>query len=48
MCIRDSMENVLASPHLGYVEKDSYELYFGSAFQNIVDFANGTPRNVLQ
>ena len=42
------MENVLASPHLGYVEKDSYELYFRSAFQNIVDFANGTPLNVLQ
>ncbi|GGI55128.1 D-2-hydroxyacid dehydrogenase family protein [Oxalicibacterium solurbis] len=42
------MENVLASPHLGYVEKDSYELYFHSAFQNIVDFANGAPRNVLQ
>lgn len=42
------MENVLASPHLGYVEKDSYELYFRSAFQNIVDFANGTLRNVLQ
>lgn len=42
------MENVLASPHLGYVEKDSYELYFRSVFQNIVDFANGTPNNVLQ
>lgn len=42
------MENVLASPHLGYVEKDSYELYFGSAFQNIVDYANGRPKNVLQ
>lgn len=42
------MENVLASPHLGYVEKDSYELYFRSAFQNVVDFANGAPRNVLQ
>lgn len=42
------MENVLASPHLGYVEKDSYELYFRSAFQNVVDFANGVPRNVLQ
>ena len=41
------MENVLASPHLGYVEKDSYELYFGAAFQNVVDFANGTPNNVL-
>jgi D-3-phosphoglycerate dehydrogenase len=41
------MENVLATPHLGYVEKDSYELYFRAAFQNLVDFANGTPRNVL-
>jgi D-3-phosphoglycerate dehydrogenase len=39
--------NVLATPHLGYVEKDSYELYFRAAFQNILDFANGTPRNVL-
>lgn len=42
------MENVLASPHLGYVEKDSYEIYFRSAFQNIVDYANGMPKNVLQ
>jgi D-3-phosphoglycerate dehydrogenase len=33
---------VLATPHLGYVEQDSYELYFRHAFQNIVDFANGT------
>jgi D-3-phosphoglycerate dehydrogenase len=41
------MENVLATPHLGYVEKDSYELYFRAAFQNVVDFANGAPRNVL-
>lgn len=41
------MENVLATPHIGYVEKDSYEIYFRSAFQNIVDFAVGTPHNVL-
>jgi D-3-phosphoglycerate dehydrogenase len=41
------MENVLATPHLGYVEKDSYELYFRIAFQNVVDFANGAPKNVL-
>jgi D-3-phosphoglycerate dehydrogenase len=38
---------VLATPHLGYVEKDSYELYFKIAFQNIVDFAAGTPSNIL-
>ena len=41
------MENVLASPHLGYVEKDGYELYFRAAFQNVLDFADGTPKNVL-
>ena len=36
------MPTVLATPHLGYVEQDSYELYFRHAFQNIVDFAAGT------
>ncbi len=41
------MENVLASPHLGYVEADSYEIYFRAAFQNIVDYAADTPKNVL-
>jgi D-3-phosphoglycerate dehydrogenase len=41
------MDNVVATPHLGYVEKDGYELYFGAAFQNIVDFAGGVPKNVL-
>ena len=41
------MDNVVATPHLGYVEADSYELYFRAAFQNIVDYAAGTPKNVL-
>ena len=41
------MENVLATPHLGYVEETSYELYFRAAFENILDFANGNPSNVL-
>jgi D-3-phosphoglycerate dehydrogenase len=38
---------LLATPHLGYVEKDSYELYFRAAFENIVNFANGNPTNIL-
>jgi D-3-phosphoglycerate dehydrogenase len=38
---------VLATPHLGYVEQDSYELYFAAAFQNIVHFAAGQPTNIL-
>ena len=41
------MENVLASPHLGYVEADSYEQYFSAAFRNILDFAAATPQNVV-
>lgn len=35
------MPHVLATPHLGYVEKDSYELYFTHAFRNVADFFNG-------
>lgn len=31
-------ENVLLTPHLGYVEQDSYESYFSAAFQNILAF----------
>jgi len=38
---------VLATPHLGYVEQDSYEMYFRAAFQNIVNFAAGEPTNIL-
>jgi D-3-phosphoglycerate dehydrogenase len=28
--------NVLATPHLGYVERNSYEILFGSAFENLL------------
>ncbi|MDN4056689.1 D-2-hydroxyacid dehydrogenase family protein [Massilia sp. YIM B02769] len=38
---------VLATPHLGYVEQDSYEMYFRAAFENVVCFAAGTPTNIL-
>lgn len=41
------MENAVCTPHLGYVEKDSYELYFGQAFDNVVAFAGGNPINVV-
>lgn len=37
------MPNFLGLPHLGYVEKDSYELYFGDAFDNLQAFAAGRP-----
>ena len=41
------MENVLASPHLGYVERDSYEFGFGKAFDQVIAFTNGAPVHVV-
>lgn len=37
---------VLATPHLGYVEKNGYELYFGDAFDNVLAFFAGEAKNV--
>mgnify|MGYP000886975962 CR=1 FL=1 len=41
------MPNVLCTPHLGYVERDNYESYFGTAFDNINQFFLGEPTNLV-
>lgn len=41
------LSNVVASPHLGFVERTSYETLFGGAFDNVVAFAAGRPTNVV-
>lgn len=41
------LENAVCTPHLGYVEQDSYELYFNAAFDNVVNFINGRPTNLV-
>lgn len=41
------LPNVVCTPHLGYVEKSSYELYFGKAFENVLNFINGSPTNIV-
>ena len=41
------IENAVCTPHIGYVEQDSYELYFNAAFDNVVNFVNGTPTNIV-
>ena len=35
-----SLPNVTATPHLGYVEQGSYELYFKIAFENLVAYVS--------
>ena len=42
-----SLPNALCTPHIGYVERDNYEGYFGMAFDNIVAFAHGQPQNLV-
>ncbi len=41
------LENAVCTPHIGYVEQDSYELYFGAAFDHVVNFVNGNPTGII-
>ncbi len=41
------MDNVICTPHLGYVEQGTYESYFGTAIDQILAFAAGKPINVM-
>ncbi len=41
------MENVICTPHIGYVEKTSYENMFSQAFENILAYVAGEPKNVV-
>jgi D-3-phosphoglycerate dehydrogenase len=41
------LENCICTPHIGYVEQESYELYFSVAFDNVINFIKGTPTNIV-
>lgn len=41
------MDNVICTPHIGYVTRDEYDLQFADIFDQIVAFAAGTPINVV-
>ena len=42
-----AMNNVVCTPHIGYVTQDEYELQFSEIFDQIVAYAAGTPINVV-
>jgi len=42
-----TMENVVATPHIGYVTRDEYEIHFTDIFDQIVAYAAGNPINVV-
>ena len=41
------MNNVVCTPHIGYVSRDEYEIQFTDIFDQIVAYAAGTPINVV-
>ena len=41
------LENAICTPHIGYVEQDSYETLFSAAFDNVVSFIAGNPTNIV-
>jgi D-3-phosphoglycerate dehydrogenase len=41
------MDNVTCTPHLGYVEKNTYEEYYDVVVEQILAFAAGKPINVV-
>ena len=41
------LENCICTPHIGYVEQEGYEMYFGAAFENVVNFIKGTPTHIV-
>jgi D-3-phosphoglycerate dehydrogenase len=41
------MENVVCTPHIGYVTREEYDLQFADIFDQITAYAAGNPINVV-
>jgi D-3-phosphoglycerate dehydrogenase len=41
------LDNVVCTPHIGYVTRDEYEIQFADIFDQIVAYASGAPINVV-
>jgi D-3-phosphoglycerate dehydrogenase len=42
-----TMDNVVCTPHIGYVSREEYEIQFSDIFDQIVSYAAGAPINVV-
>ena len=40
-------DNVICTPHIGYVTRDEYELQFSDVFDQITSYAQGRPTSVV-
>ena len=42
-----SLDNLIATPHIGYVTHEEYEIQFSDIFDQVVAYANGSPINMI-
>ena len=42
-----AMDNVICTPHIGYVTRDEYEIQFSDVFDQILAYGEGRPINVV-
>jgi D-3-phosphoglycerate dehydrogenase / 2-oxoglutarate reductase len=42
-----ALDNVVATPHIGYVSREEYEMQFADVFEQILAYAAGRPINVV-
>ena len=42
------LSNALLLPHLGYVTKENYEIFYSQMFENLQAFKEGKPIRVIQ
>jgi D-3-phosphoglycerate dehydrogenase / 2-oxoglutarate reductase len=42
-----TLDNVVCTPHIGYVSRDEWDIQFADVFDQIVAYAAGTPINVV-
>jgi len=42
-----AMDNVVCTPHIGYVTRDEYEMQFADIFEQVIAYAKGAPINVV-
>ena len=42
-----AMDNVVCTPHIGYVSRDEYEIQFADIFDQIIAYEAGSPINVV-
>jgi len=41
------MDNVVCTPHIGYVTREEYEVQFSDIFDQVIGYATGNPINVV-